>query len=222
MNILEAMERRHSVRRYLDRPIPSDVRARLQQEIDACNREGDLHLQLICDEPAAFTGAMARYGKFSGVRNYIAVAGRKAPDLDGRAGYYGERVVLLAQQLGLNTCWVALTFSKRRARFTLGEGEKLVLVIALGYGVTQGAPHNGKTLSQVTRCGGEMPDWFRRGAEYALLAPTAVNQQKFLLELTDDGSVRAEALRGPYAPLDLGIVKYHFEQAAGAENFRWA
>ena len=219
MDILEAMVRRHSVRQYLDRPIPSDVRERLQREIDDCNREGGLHLQLVCDEPAAFSGTLAHYGKFSGVQNYIAVVGKKAPGLEERAGYYGERVVLLAQQLGLNTCWVALTFSKRKARFTLDEGEKLVLVIALGYGATQGTPHRGKAMSQVTRCAGPMPDWFRRGAEYAMLAPTAVNQQKFLLELTGDHTVRATSPRGTMARLDLGIVKYHFESAAGAENF---
>ena len=221
MDILEAMQRRHSVRQYTDRPIPSKVREILQREIDQCNRESGLHLQLVCDEPAAFSGAMARYGRFTGVQNYIAVVGAKSPDLDERAGFYGERLVLLAQQLGLNTCWVALTFSKRKARFTLGEGEKLVLVIALGYGATQGAPHRSKPLSQLTRCDGGMPDWFRRGAEAAALAPTAVNQQKFLLELTGDRTVRATALRGGYARLDLGIVKYHFLQAAGQENFTW-
>ena len=221
MDILEAMERRHSVRQYLDKPIPSDVRERLRREIDACNREGGLHLQPVFDEPAAFSGMMAHYGKFSGVQNYIAVVGKKAPDLEERAGYYGERVVLLAQQLGLNTCWVALTFSKRRARFTLDEGEKLVLVIALGYGATQGAPHHSKTLPQLTRCTGPMPDWFRRGAEYAMLAPTAMNQQKFLLELTGENTVRATSPRSSMARLDLGIVKYHFEAAAGTENFTW-
>jgi hypothetical protein len=221
MDILEAMQRRHSVRQYTDRPIPSKVREILQREIDQCNRESGLHLQLVCDEPAAFSGAMARYGRFTGVQNYIAVVGAKAPDLEERAGFYGERVVLLAQQLGLNTCGVALTFSKRKARFTLGEGEKLVLVIALGYGATQGAPHRSKPMPQLTHCSGPMPDWFRRGAEYAMLAPTAVNQQKFLLELTGDRTVRATSPRRSLARLDLGMVKYHFEQAAGPENFTW-
>ena len=222
MDILEAMERRHSVRRYQNKPISLPLREQLQREIDACNQTGDLHMQLVCDESGAFSGMMARYGKFSGVSNYIVVAGVNAPDLEERAGYYGERVVLLAQQLGLNTCWVALTFSKRKARFTLNEGERLVLVIALGYGLTQGAPHNSKPMSQLSRCDGPMPNWFRRGMEYAMLAPTAVNQQKFLLELTGENTVRATALRGPYARLDLGIVKYHFEQAAGPEHFIWA
>jgi len=222
MDILEAMRQRHSVRQYRDTPLPAEVRDRLQAEIEACNREGDLHLQLIADEPGAFTGALAHYGRFSGVANYIAVVGKPAPDLEERAGYYGERLVLLAQQLGLNTCWVALSFSKRKTRYTLDDGEKLLLVIALGYGAGPGVPHRSKPMSRLVRCDGPMPEWFRLGAEYAMLAPTAVNQQKFLLELTAGGAVRATALRGPWSRLDLGIVKYQFEQAAGPENFTWA
>ena len=221
MDILEAMQRRHSVRRYLDRPLPAEVKERLRQEIDLCNREGRLHLQLVTDEPGAFSGALAHYGKFENVHNYIAVAGARSADLEERAGYYGQRLVLLAQQLGLNTCWVALTFSRRKARFTLEAGEKLVMVIALGYGVSPGAPHSSKPMSQLVRCPAPMPDWFRRGAEYAMLAPTAMNQQKFLLERTGERTVRAVALRGPYARVDLGIVKCQFEAAAGEENFDW-
>lgn len=68
---------------------------------------------------------MAKYGKFSGVRNYIACVGPASPDLDEKVGYYGEYLVLLAQSLGLNTCWVALTFSKGKTPCTVGPGEKL-------------------------------------------------------------------------------------------------
>ena len=222
MDILEAIRARHSVRKYAAQPVCADIREQLQKEIDACNREGRLHMQLQWDEPGAFSGAMARYGSFEGVSNYIVVAGARAEDLEERAGYYGERVVLLAQQLGLNTCWVALTFSRRKARYTLGKGEKLVVVIALGYGITQGVPHRSKPMEELCRCPEPMPDWFRRGVECALLAPTAVNQQKFLLTLEGERTVRAQALRGPYTKLDLGIVKYHFVQGAGSENFTWA
>jgi hypothetical protein len=55
------------------------------------------------------------------------------------------------------------------------------------------------------------------GVEAALLAPTAVNQQKFEFILHDDNRVEAIAkfsLIG-YAHLDLGIAKYHFEVGAG-------
>ena len=66
-----------------------------------------------------------------------------------------------------------------------------------------------------------MPDWFRKGMEAAQLAPTAVNQQKFLFTLSDGNTVTAKAIGGFYDKVDLGIVKYHFEIGAGKENFSW-
>ncbi len=222
MDVFEAMRARHSVRQYLDRPIPADVLAKLRAEAEACSREGHLHIQLVTDEPQAFDCAMAKYGSFSGVSDYIVLVGPDKDGLEERAGYYGELLVLLAQMLGLNTCWVGLTFSKKKARIEIGPGEKLVLVISLGYGAGQGTAHKGKPMEKLCRTDGDMPDWFRRGMEYAMLAPTAVNQQKFRFTLEPDGRVRAEAMKGPFSKVDLGIAKYHFELGAGPENFTWA
>ena len=108
MTILEAIAARHSVRNYQDKPIPAETADALRAEIDACNRESGLHIQLVTGEPKAFDGIMAHYGKFSGVQNYIALVGKKSAGLDEALGYYGERIVLKAQTLGLNTCWVAM------------------------------------------------------------------------------------------------------------------
>ena len=66
MDVFEAMRARHSVRKYLDKPIPAEVLAKLREEVDACNREGHLHIQLVVNEPKAFDCVMARYGSFSG------------------------------------------------------------------------------------------------------------------------------------------------------------
>lgn len=188
----------------------------------ACNEAGGLNMKLVFDEPKAFSAFMARYGKFSGVRNYVVVAGKKADDLNERAGYWGEKFVLAAQSLGLNTCWVALTFGKGAAKkfAGIGRGEKLVCAVALGYGKTQGVPHKSRPLDEVVGAKGA-PEWFLRGAEAALLAPTAMNQQKFRFTLAGERAVRAERTGGFYSDIDLGIVKYHFEQGAGRENFDW-
>lgn len=212
------MKARHSVRRYKNQPINAETISALQSEIDACNKESGLHIQLVTSEPKAFDGFMAHYGKFSGVTNYIAIIGKKDPALDEKCGYFGERLVLKAQELSLNTCWVAMTYSKIKTAFTVGQGEKLCVVIALGYGETQGIPH--KSISEVSKSEGTMPDWFKSGMEAALLAPTAMNQQKFLFTL-NGGKVSAKAGMGFYTKLDLGIVKYHFEIGAGKENFEW-
>ena len=229
MKYEQAMLERHSVRQYEDKPIPDAVLEELEREIAACNAEGDLHIRLFTQEPKAFGGLMAHYGSFSGVKNYFALFGKKSPSLNERAGYYGERLVLCAQEAGLNTCWVALTVSKRQVKkqFRPQRGEKLACVIALGYGKTQGKAHRGKAFEQVTAfedaaAEKDPPAWFVRGVEFALLAPTAVNQQKFYFTLTKENKVLAERTGGFYGDIDLGIVKYHFELAAGRDNFEWA
>lgn len=220
MDLMEAMRQRHSVRQYTDAPIAPQVLAALQAEVAACNRDGKLHIQLVTNEPKAFDSFMAHYGKFSGVRNYIALVGPKGANLDELCGYYGEKLVLKAQQLGLNTCWVAMTYKKIPGAFEVGQGEKLAVVIALGEGKTQGAAHRTKAAAEVSNVTDASPAWFKAGVAAALLAPTAMNQQKF--RFTCDGNtVEAKAGTGFYTKLDLGIVKCHFEIAAGKENFSW-
>ena len=216
MTINEAIQTRHSVRSYTDRKIPDEIISRLSTEIDSCNQESGLHIQLVTNEPKAFDGMMAHYGKFTGVQNYIALIGKKSERLEEQTGYYGERIALLAQTLGLNTCWVAMTFSKGTVKkhCTINSNEKMTCVIALGYGTTQGVPHNSKPMESLCKTDGTMPDWFKAGMETALLAPTAVNQQKFLITL-EDGIVTAKSLGGFYSSIDLGIVKYHFEAGSG-------
>ncbi len=219
MDIIEAMQKRHSVRSYLDKPIAADLCEKLRSEIAACNAEGNLNFQLVTDEERAFGGMMAHYGKFSGVKNYVALVGKKTDDLQERTGYFGERLALFAQTLGLNTCWVALTYKKVKSAFSVGKGEKLVCVLAIGYGATDGAAHKSKPAAQVSEAQ-NAPEWFLRGVEAALLAPTAMNQQKFKFILNGRG-VRAKSGGGFYTKTDLGIAKYHFEVGAGRENFEW-
>lgn len=223
MDLLTAIKERHSVRSYHDRPLEPEVVEELQTLIDDCNRDGDLNIQLVLDEPHAFGDSrMAHYGKFSGVTDYIALIGKKSADLSERAGYYGEKIVLAAQCRGLNTCWVALTFKKMPDKMTIGEEEKLVCVIAIGYGTTQGPSHKVKAPQKVSDTPlADVPDWYRRGIDAALLAPTAINQQQFAFRLTGERTVGARAKLGFYAKVDLGIVKYHFELGAGRENFEW-
>lgn len=180
------------------------------------NEEADLHIQMIYDDPKCFDSFMAHYGNFTGVRNYIALVGRKSPKLDETLGYYGEELVLKAQELGLNSCWVALTHGKSKA--VVGKGEKLVCLISVGYGVTQGTEHKNKPLEELCNYSGQMPEWFLKGMEAAMLAPTAMNQQKFRFELQPDGTVKASCGSGFYTKLDLGIVKYHFESASGRKT----
>ena len=216
MEILEIMQQRHSVRQYTDRAIEPEKRTVLDALTQEINRKAGLSVQIIYDDPKCFDSFMAHYGKFAGVRNYIALVGKKAPGLDETLGYYGEELVLKAQALGLNTCWVALTHGKSKA--AVGRGEKEVCLIALGYGVTQGVEHKSRPMQELCTCGEPMPEWFRCGMNAAMLAPTAMNQQKFRFELLPDGTVKAACGSGFYTKLDLGIVKYHFEAVTGKKT----
>lgn len=229
MTLLEAIESRHSVRRYKDDPIPEDILAKLRERIREINQKAGLNIQLVTGEPKAFSGLMA-YGSFSGVKNYLVMAGKKDGELDEKIGYYGEQLVLLAQTLGLNSCWAGLSYSKIPGTYQLAEGEKISCYIALGYGTTQGSGHKVKNIKDVSNASDLTPEWFNKGVEAALLAPTAVNQQKFFLEYLgnrDNGSLPKVAAKPlfsmiGYSKIDLGIVKYHFEIGAGKENFEWA
>ena len=216
MDISEAIKERHSVRAYTDKKIEGEVLLALENKIAEINGESGLNVQLVLNEEKAFGGRMARYGKFSGVKNYIAMVGKKGADLSEKVGYYGQKLVLFAQTLGLNTCWVALTYKKVKTAYKIEEGEKLALVIAIGYGATQGVPHKSKSINAVSNAGEDSPEWFVNGVKAALLAPTAMNQQKFFFTLKD-GEVTAKPGLGFYAKVDLGIVKYHFELGSGVK-----
>lgn len=124
-----------------------------------------------------------------------------------------------AQQLGLNTCWVAMTYSKIPGAFKVEKGEKVTVVISLGYGQTEGISHKSKALEEVSNVSSSTPVWFKSGVEAALLAPTAMNQQKFYFTYDND-NVTVKAGTGFYTKVDLGIVKYHFEVGAGKKVVR--
>lgn len=223
MTELEAIKARHSVRKYIDKPIETTKVATLRAEVEKLNAESGLNIQLVLDEPKCFSTGMWKYGQFSGVNNYFVMAGPKGKEAEEKIGYYGEKLVLLAQTLGLNTCWVGLTYKRSPEHFTLRDGDIVHCVIALGYGTTPGVQHPMKPVEQFYESNGLAPEWFRAGMEAAMLAPTAVNQQKFKFILHDGNKVEAKTLfsMAGYTNIDLGIVKYHFEVGAGKDKFEW-
>ena len=203
---MDLIRERHSVRQFLDKVIPDDIRKQLDDYAEKLNQDGGLHMQIIYDEPACFSTRMAHYGSFENCKNYIVMAGKKAADLDERCGFYGELLVLKAQELGLNTCWTALTHGKSKA--VIEADEKEVIVIALGYGKTQGIEHKSKKLSDVSNVSADAPVWFKRGVKAAF-------------ERKGDTVTAKAGKIGPCLKIDLGIVKCHFEIGAGKDNFTW-
>lgn len=223
MELIDAIKARHSVRKYKDQPIELAKVSALKAAIEHINAETGLNIQLVLNEPKAFSSGMWKYGQFSGVKNYFVMAGPKGKEAEEKIGYYVEELVILAQTLGLNTCWVGLTYKKIPGTFTLRDGDVVHCVISLGYGTTPGVQHPQKSMENFYESDGRPPQWFKDGLASAVLAPTAVNQQKFKFILLPENVVetRTSFSMAGYVNIDLGIVKYHFEIGAGKDNFTW-
>lgn len=215
MTEIEAIKERHSVRSYRPDRIESSKIEKLNEKIKELNEAGNLNLQYIEDAGNTYNKLLNRVTGLGSAPSVIACAGPDDETLEQRIGYYGEKLVLYAQSLGLNTCWTG-TFNKKNIGAEVKSGERLVISIAIGYGNDNGRPHKSKKPEQVIEAKGDRPYWFNKGLEMALLAPTAINQQKFVIRLNDDESVDFIDKGGIFSQVDLGIVKCHFE--IGAER----
>lgn len=221
MDVMETMRSRHSIRAFTDRKIDADTASILQSFISKCNEESGLNFTLVLDEPNALDCFKSHMRKFSNAKNYVVLAGKKPDDLDEKVGYFGEKVVLKATEMGLGTCWVVSTYNKKKCEYETKDDEKLVAIIAFGYSDFHGAPHEVKPIEQLSRVHGEMPDWFRKGVEAAQLAPSSFNQQKFVFTL-DGNTVSTKSGIGLGTKIDLGIAKCHFEMGADGSDWKWA
>lgn len=210
MTEIQAVYERHSVRAYRDQKIEPQKQVQLRELIAAINQESGLHFQFLEDAGRTFTRLLNRAMGLGSAPSVIACVGKADEDIDEKIGYYGEKIVLAAQMMGLNTCWAG-TFSKENIPMELGAGERLPIVIAVGYGVNPGRVRRSKKAEQVSNVTTNSPEWFAYGVELALLAPTAVNQQKFEIILNPDETVSIRDQGGILSKIDLGIVKYHFE-----------
>ena len=217
MTEIEAIKDRHSVRSYKPDKIEAEKITMLNDKIKELNEAGNLHLQLIEDAGNTYNKLLNRVTGLGSAPSVIACVGHDDDTLDQRIGYYGEKLVLFAQSIGLNTCWAG-TFNKKNIGAEVRDGESLVISIAIGYGNDKGKPHRSKNTEQVIEAKGDRPYWFNKGVEMALLAPTAINQQKFVIRLNDDESVDFIDKGGILSQVDLGIVKCHFEIGAERTN----
>lgn len=216
--LLRLMCERHSVRTYLDKPIEDEKVRLIRAKVDELNAKSGLHMQFMTDASGVHSGIMLKMMSWRSVPGYFALVGKDEPGLDERCGYFGEELVLFCQSLGLNTCWAGMAKASK-VKADLAPGERMCITIAVGYGATQGKPHKSKPFAEMVdvkpECMNNLPDWFKQGVEYALLAPTALNQQKFKISLgRNDEPEISITTNGSFVRVDLGIATYHFETAS--------
>lgn len=205
MEIIELMRSRNSVREYLDKEIEKDKKELLTSYISKLNEKYKTNVQIVFDDEEGFKNSKKDYGKFSGCKNYIALVGN-----DGETcGYVGMLIALKAQEIGLNTCFVAMSYNSKRIKKTIkvNKGEKIQCCISLGYGKNNGFAHKSKTKEQVLEVKSPSSINIDEVVEACLLAPTALNQQKFKIVVDNENIDVVKSGIGFYLDVDLGIVK---------------
>jgi len=218
MTIEQAMSQRHTVRKYTDKIISQDIAEKLNERIAVHNKQLGLSIQLLLNHTDAITGIM-KLLLTNGVHNYFILAGDDSDDLGEKLGYAGADIMLYAQTLGLNTWYVGGTYNRRVSKYV--PGKKVIGIVALGYGKNNGSPHKSKTVEDVSTYDGEKPEWFQKGVEASLLAPTALNKQDYKI-IGKGNKVRIIINNGAFTGANKGLIKYHFELGARKENFDWA
>ena len=158
---------------------------------------------------------------------YIANIARTDEESRDRLGYYGEKVILFATQLGLGTCWVAGTYDRASAHVSLEPGEELHAVVPVGYPAPK-TPLKQRTVRAALRRRDKKPTDVYAGYNVASAAvraaidavikgPSAVNGQPWVFIDTPGGiAATLPSVKSGIELLDLGIAKLHFELGAAS------
>ena len=240
-DIIEAIERRISCRAFTQQPVEQEKFEALANMIEQLNAESGLHFQLFGPDNGG-TELVLEPKMFAGTPPcHAALVGPAGPIPEEQLGYYGEKLVLYAEQLGLSTCWVAGTFDRSSARAEIAEGEVLHDVVPLGYPpekmplkqrtIRTGLRARSKKLEDLWRGPtplAQAPEWVRACIDAVGKAPSAINEQPVVfVQETEDAPIRAQLVRVKTGKeyTDLGIAKLHFElvvnACAGDGNWEW-
>ncbi|MBQ3338591.1 MAG: nitroreductase family protein [Atopobiaceae bacterium] len=227
MDIMQAIDTRISCRAYDGREVEAEKLDQLEACIAECNAAANVRMALM--RPAD-GGADLRLAKamFAGQPStYIAYVSATDEESRDRLGYYGEKVILLATQLGLGTCWVAGTYDRASAHVSLEPGEELYAVVPVGYPAPK-TPLKQRTVRAALRKRDKKPTDIYAGYNDASAAvraaidavikgPSAVNGQPWVFIDTPGGiAATLPSVKSGIELLDLGIAKLHFELGAAS------
>lgn len=234
----DAMMKRYSCRAFQKELLAPEIRAQLSGKIEELNRESGLHFQLFCSDDISKPAALLSDSMFSGdCYAFAALVGPEQIEASEPLGYYGEALVIFAEQLGLGTCWVASTYDPDSISVEIPAGEKLWIIIPLGKAAEQ--PPRQKEIRAKIRSRDRaldsfvesdvpflaVPSWIQKGADAILAGPSAVNQQPVNL-VWKDGVLTMKLIREGHHLhyCDMGIAKKQFEISAAASYFpgKWA
>ncbi|MCL2531082.1 MAG: nitroreductase [Oscillospiraceae bacterium] len=231
MTLQQAANVRRSRRNYLDQAIAPEMQEKLQAFAEQYGAAGNLRIELVFNNGAAFAGFRKSYGLLTGVQHYAGlIAKRGCPIAEEKMGYFGEMFMLQAVAMGLGTCWVGGSFRRADCPFDIADDEQLYCTITLGHCAPDDNTRE-RLIQTIThrrskRAGDMMadaddavPDWFVAGLHAVERAPSAVNKQPWLFSYRD-GKAHL-TLDNSHSWVDLGIAKLHFELGTGGGSWQW-
>ena len=255
MNISDAIAQRHSWRTYNGLALDSDTHARLTEAIgratdfsrtlfesikDAQGRPVTVtlpELRLVSDN--SLNGATGTYGFIKGARQFLILAcGTTYADrIAGAAAF--ERLILDATAMGLDTCWLGGTFSRKRfdAVARIPERMKIVAVSPVGHrtpstrfaermaramvGATRRKPFD-RLFTGIDSAATDSRE-ITRILEAVRIAPSSGNCQPWRADVSASNR-RVElynATSNGFTCLDMGIALCHFITASEGADISW-
>ncbi|MCQ2792760.1 MAG: hypothetical protein MJ208_04495 [Bacilli bacterium] len=203
-DLIKFLESRHSVRKYLDKAIEDDKKQIITDLIEKINQEHGTKFAVFFDKLEAFKSILGH--SIKGCKNIIIFYHTDANE----AGYYSAEVLLKLHELGLNSCYVGLTYKKK---IFLRDDVDIQCALAFGYGANQGQPHTNHNINKLLTYEGDKPEKLDIVVKAALSAPTAMNRQRFKIVVENNEIVPILTSKGPFAEFDFGIIRYYVDLA---------
>ncbi|MDR3219486.1 MAG: hypothetical protein LBU22_11045 [Dysgonamonadaceae bacterium] len=234
MSIIETIRQRRSVRSYTGEALRSehvalivDYIAGLEAPFGANVRIQPVHAAIEDSNPIK----LGTYGWIGGAKDYLALIYEEAPLAEEGAAYLFEQLVLYCTGLGLGTCWLGGSFSRKDfgQQVKLKPDEKLKIVSPVGYASDKkrfvetyivGAEKNHRTRKPfgANFFYGDFSTPLTEAAAgiYALplemvrLAPSANNKQSWRVTLDGDSLHFYQTFSYGFSAIDIGIALCHF------------
>ena len=166
-----------------------------------------------------FSSQFLGIGKVKGTRCFAAFLSKDADPYF--VGYLGEAFILECTALGLGTCWLGASFSRKGVgkAIKIEPGERIVSITSIGQPGEPLTTRPRKSLQKLTGLSKEeltdLSEWQQRALECARHAPSAANGQPWEFDVEQESITIVNT--GPnfgYGKVDCGIAMLHLELGA--------
>jgi nitroreductase len=239
MTLIETIEQRRSIRNYTGEPLREEHKTLITDYIDTLKAPFDapsVRINLIHNQQEAGRIKLGTYGFIGGASDFLTLVFEKEspfPLMEEAAAYAFEQLILYCTGLGLGTCWLGGSFSRKdfAAPVNLKHDEILRIVSPVGYVNPKSRlseiliGSKGKHLSRKpfesvffqgnfhTPLSKENAGIYEKPLEMVRIAPSANNRQPWRGVL--DGNrlhFYRHVSKIGFSAIDLGIALCHFEQ----------